>query len=210
MLPVPARDFTPKIFKSTPDLLALQAKLDKFNLGWKKDVLTFLQFFDPVKAPSVILDELGYYFNAGIKASDNEDTKRKKIARAVATHKKLGEWANDIKIRIDDITGLNTLLFNDIGGDHFIICDGGTTPPFAAYYWSAIGNDEIDTNLGPTIDGGESAGNAWNVFIDFTANISAPQLAAVIAIFEEDFIPAYLVIHLGYVTGIVFNELAVI
>lgn len=208
MLPVPAKDFTPKIFKDSPDLLALQAKLDKWNGIWKQDILNFLNFFNPVKAPSVILDELGYLLAAGIKAGDTDDTKRKKIARAITTHKKLGEWQDDIKIRIDAITGLNTLLFDESLADHWILVTDGNTP--TAAYWSALGVDGIDNSLGIALDGGEGTGNAGHIFIDFTTNISAPQLAEVKAIFEEDFIPAYLVIHLGYVSGIQYIELAVV
>lgn len=210
MLPYPFEKYIPKIFTRTADLLALAAKVDKWLVQWKKDVLGFETFADPVRAPAVILDETGYHLAAGIKGFDDDDTKRKKIANAISTHRKLGRWTVDIKIRIDAITGLNTLLYSNEGGDQFIFCDGGATPPQSAFYWAALGVDGLDNNLGPVLDDGTLFGNPGHVYIDFTAAIPSGQLDDVKAIFEDDFIPAYLVIHLGYASGINFIEQAVI
>jgi hypothetical protein len=177
--------------------------MDRLMVGWKNDVISMGNNFNPVKAKSVVLDEIGFHVSAGILASDTEDQKRKKIESAVRNHRKEGEWLITIKPRIDLITGLNTVLFNpDLLPNWVLITDAVQNP---LNYWASLGSDGLDNGLGIGMTGGNDY--KGHVFIDFTANISAGELLEVGNIFRYDFNPAYLVIHLGYVTGFSYTQL---
>lgn len=160
-------------------------------------MLTLNSLNDPVKCKDEALTELGYQLSAGILNSDSEILKRIKIAKAIASHKLRSTFAYDVKIKIDLIALGDSVIYRAIDEDDWILCTDGTGP--SVYYWSAMGCDGIDDDLGISLIGsGLEVEVAGNIYIDVdNAALSAADQAR-IALDIADSVPAYFKVHIGY------------
>lgn len=196
----------PKFIQDNPDagFLALANKIDDIFQQIESDIEIINFFNDPVKCPASYLTDLGYLVNAGIFYQDSEIIKRKKISEAVLSHKKRGQWANDAKLRIDNITAYDARILLSVDNDDWIMLGDSTDPP---YYWGTMGADGIDSSLGLALTGdGTEIVIQGNIYINchygITAStLSATQIAQIVLELEFDVIPAYFIIYLGYLDG---------
>jgi len=210
---LPFEKYIPKVLQENLDNYG-QAFIDYvdnlFTLV-KKETTDLKYFYTVELIPDVFLDTIGNQFAAGILSSDTEKQKRIKILNAIAGHKKRSLWEDDIKIRIDSITGLDASLYTVIGDDDSIFTGDGLTP--AAFYWSTMGCDGVDDDLGEALIGdGTEVNISGNIYIDLGGNVSSDILDQI----EENIstinklIPAYFIIYLGYISGTAFITLRVI
>ena len=210
---LPFEKYIPKVLQENLDNYG-QAFIDYvdnlFTLV-KKETTDLKYFYTVELIPDVFLDTIGSQFAAGILSSDTEKQKRIKILNAIAGHKKRSLWEDDIKIRIDSITGLDASLYTVIGDDDSIFTGDGLTP--AAFYWSTMGCDGVDDDLGEALIGdGTEVNITGNIYIDLGGNVSSDILDQI----EENIstinklIPAYFIIYLGYTSGTAFITLRVI
>lgn len=177
-----------------------QALIDYMNTAiatWKAETLDIQKFKDVVRCPAKFLTELDFLLSAGCVNEDTERQKRVKIHYAVQGHSKRSLWADDVKIRIDNITGLDSSLYSDVGIDDWVQCGDGLTP--VAFYWATFGVDNIDLNLGISQmgDGYESAVSG-NIYIELGGVVDS---ATVTRILEDilSVVPAYYRIIVGHV-----------
>lgn len=198
MLPVPSEKYIPKAFTRDDKLQALADEMDAVFNDILSETWELNNLFDPVRTKAVVLDLLGAYLNAGINDGDSEAIKRSKISQAVASHKVRSTFAFDVKPKIDNIAGGDSVIFRAIDEDDFIFVGDGLTP--SAYYWAALGADGIDDGLGPAFLGsGMEVEVAGNVYIDVdNSSLSAAEQAQ-IQLDIQDSIPAYYYVHIGYV-----------
>ena len=210
---LPFEKYIPKVLQENLDNYG-QAFIDYvdnlFTLV-KKETTDLKYFYTVELIPDVFLDTIGNQFAAGILSSDTEKQKRIKILNAIAGHKKRSLWEDDIKIRIDSITGLDASLYTVIGDDDSIFTGDGLTP--AAFYWSTMGCDGVDDDLGEALIGdGTEVNISGNIYIDLGGNVSSDildQIEENISIVNK-LIPSYFVIYLGYTSGTAFITLRVI
>ena len=210
---LPFEKYIPKVLQENLDNYG-QAFIDYvdnlFTLV-KKETTDLKYFYTVELIPDIFLDTIGNQFAAGILSSDTEKQKRIKILNAIAGHKKRSLWEDDIKIRIDSITGLNASLYTVIGDDDSIFTGDGLTP--AAFYWSTMGCDGVDDDLGEALIGdGTEVNISGNIYIDLGGNVSSDildQIEENISIVNK-LIPSYFVIYLGYTSGTAFITLRVI
>lgn len=154
--------------------------------------------YDPARTKAAVLNLLGEYLNAGLQDGDSEDIKRQKIYQAVATHKVRSTFEFDVKIKIDNIAGGDSVIFRAVDEDDFIFVGDGLTP--SAYYWAALGADGIDDDLGPAFIGsGLEVEVAGNVYIDVDNNSLSSAEQDQIRLDIADSVPAYYYVHIGYV-----------
>jgi hypothetical protein len=202
MLPYPSINFFPKLFANDVNAIALAAKIDSYILVMKNDVIRIPRLYRADQANSLYLNELGYWLNANIKEFDSEEIKRKKIYNAIATHKVRGTWIYDCKIRIDNITGYNSSLFNLIGTSDWILCGDGISE---IEYYATGGVDGIDDELGLDLIGDDTeVVIPGNVYIDchlgiFTPVLTATQISEIVIEIQDDVVPAYYRVQLGYI-----------
>jgi len=197
MFPVPFVDYIPQFYERDDKLNAFADKMDSIIAGIKEDTLGLNDFIDPVKAPSVILDKLGYYLSAGIKAQDTDRQKRTKIATAIQGHKQRGSFTLDAKPKIDLIAGGDSQIIKSVGSDDWILVGDGTTP--ASYYYAAMGADGIDDELGIALIGeGTEIVIAGNVYIDVDNNSLSADDQDRINQELLDIVPVYYYVHVGY------------
>jgi hypothetical protein len=144
-----------------------QALINYLNLTipeWKKEIIELKYQKVPDRMISTLLDELGYYLQAGLKEDDTDRQKRIKIAYAVRSHKNRGTFQDDVKIKIDGITGENCFLYTDTYTSSAIFTGDGLIS--SSLYYSAMGADGIDTDLGIDFEGGINYKLAGFVWID--------------------------------------------
>ncbi len=201
MFPIPFINFIPKFFKRDEKLIAFANKHDEIMESIKSDTLGLNDIIDPVKAPNVVLNELGYYLNAGLRAQDTDKQKRIKIAKAVQGHKRRGSFNLDAKPKIDMIAGGNSKIIRGVTGDDWILIGDDSTPP--EYYWASMGCDGIDDNLGIALIGsGYEIEIPGNIYIDVDNDSLTPaQVAQIRLELENDIKPSYMRIFLGYIDG---------
>lgn len=197
------RDKIPTIYKRIDHdaLDALVAKADEHIEDWEDDVVQLIWLLDPARCPSKLLNTLGEFLNAGILADDDDATKRKKIGTAVESHKRRGSFVFDAKPKIDAIAGGDSSIFQIIGTDEWIIVGDGLTP--TAFYWAALGVDNVDLDLGITISGREENDLtlAGNIAIDVdNSGLTADEVEQ-IKLELADVAPAYYRVLLGYVVA---------
>jgi len=198
MLPTPFDEFVLKGFTRDAKLTAFVAEMDNVLNAILDETKELNNMFDPVRTKAIILDGLGEFLNAGISDGDTEDIKRRKIYQAVASHKVRSTFTFDVKPKIDDIAGGDSVIFRAIDQDDFIFVGDGLTP--SAYYWAALGCDGIDTDLGPAFIGsGLEVEVAGNVYIDVDNNALTADEQAQIELDISDSVPAYYYVHIGYV-----------
>lgn len=213
MLPDDIKEVFPDILieNMNADGQALVDKLNEYITDWKAEIVLLQYINNPVLCPVIMLDDLGYQLAAGILPSDTERQKRVKIWNAIISHKKRSLWEDNVKIVIDEITGLSANLWVATGGDDSIFVGDSTTP--SSFYWASMGCDGIDDELGEALIGdGTEIEIAGNIYIDLGGNISIAILDQIEENINGDnpIIPAYFVIYLGYVVSDVFNVLRVI
>jgi len=201
MLPLPFLDHVPKIFRGnpSPDLLAFADKMDKLIGEWGEETKGLQHLFNPARAPAAALVELDFMFQAGFKGYETEREKRQKIGFAVKGHKSRGLWQEDAKPKIDVIAGGDSKILRGFSGDDWILVGDGLTPP--AYYWAALGADGIDDELGIALIGaGDEMEIAGNIYIDVdNDSLTAQEVENMVQELEEDIVPAYIRVILGYV-----------
>lgn len=200
MLPIPFIDYIPVFYERDSKLIAFSDKMDEYMNDLKSDTIGLNDLIDPVKMPVVVLDLWGDFLNAGINVFDTEATKRVKIATAVQSHRRRGSFVDDAKPKIDAIAGGDSQIVKTFSGDDWILVGDGLTP--SSYYWSAMGADGIDINLGISLVGdGTEAFVAGNVYIDVDNSSLTAEEQLRIRLEMEDIAPAYFYVHIGYIDG---------
>jgi phage tail-like protein len=199
MLPQPFEKYIPRFFKRDSKLIAFSDKINEILDSIRYDTVGLNDIVDPVKCPAIILDELGYFLNAGIKAQDSEDQKRLKIATAIQGHKKRGTFKFDAKPKIDAIAGGDSQIIRGFTGDDWIMGGDGETIP-SSYYWASLGVDGIDDSLGISLIGeGIEIEVAGNIYIDVdNDSLSASEVQQIVDELEDDIVPAYFRVFIGY------------
>jgi len=206
MYPLPTKKYIPKALQENMDNFgqALCDYLDNVIDEIKEETIDLRYFYTIELIPSQFLDAIGDQLQADLKQVDTDRQKRVKILNAIAGHAKRSLWEDDVKIRIDNITGLDAQLFSPFGLDDWILCGDGLTP--SAFYWAAMGVDGIDDGLGISLIGnGDEVEITGNIYIDFGAMVLADILAQVIDDIQN-IVPAYFRIILGYTSGTTFIE----
>jgi hypothetical protein len=148
-----------------------QALIDYLNLtipAWKKEIIELKYQKVPDRMISILLEELGYYLQAGLKEDDIDRQKRIKIAFAVKGHKNRGTFQDDVKIKTDGITGKDCFLYTDAYTSSAIFTGDGSVG--SSLYYSAMGADGIDLNLGIDFEGGINYKLVGFVWIDIGYN----------------------------------------
>jgi hypothetical protein len=207
MFPLPTKKYIPKVLQENMDNFgqALVDYLDNIIPEVKEETINLRYFYTIELIPSVFLDTIGNQLQAEIKQIDTDRQKRVKILNAIAGRAKRSLWFDDVKIRIDNITGLDAQLYSPFGLDDFILCGDGTTPE--SFYWAAMGVDGIDDALGISLIGeGDEVEITGNIYIDLGGIVAADVILRIIDDIKN-IVPAYFRIKLGYVTGTTFNEL---
>jgi len=107
MLPIPAINYIPRMFKDYPDdaIVALTDKMDTHIEEWRDEITAMPRLYLPDMCPEPYIEELGYMVGANIYEQDTEREKRIKIVNAIDTHRLRGTWEDHAKIIIDEITG---------------------------------------------------------------------------------------------------------
>jgi hypothetical protein len=208
-LPISFKEFIPRIFWQDPICDILADKIDEHLEEWKQDHINLWRMYDPAACSSAFLEELGYFLNAGLSNTDTEHQKRVKIYTAIESHKNRGSWENDAKDKIDSIAGGDAQIIDIIGTSDWILVGDGTTP--TDFYWASMGVDGVDDDLGLDLIGESTEiGVAGNVYIDVDNNsLSADELTQ-IELVLSDIVPAYYIVHLGYMSGGAFVEYSTI
>lgn len=152
MLLKPFVTYIPKFFNRDEKLIAFADKMDEIIDSTYQEIIDLSTFIDPVRMPSLILNDMGDYLNAGILNTDTERTKRQKISIAIQSHKLRGTWKYDVKPTIDSIIGDDAQLFGSSGdsSDFIVLGQESDDPDF---YWGTIGIDGIDNELGLDVVG---------------------------------------------------------
>ncbi len=207
MLPIPFETHgLPKLYRDnlTPAAAALAAKIDALLTEWKADLVGILCLRWPERIPAALIPEAAHMLGARLLAFDDERTRRKKLRSAVAGHKERSLWFADAKPDVDSICGGDATIYTQIDQDDWIQCDG--TEP-ASVYWAALGYDGADTHLGIALIGEgievEISGNVY-VNVDNAALSAADQVR--LRETAEEWVPAYMKVHFGYLTGLAFTE----
>jgi len=205
MLPYPVSDHVPKILRdvlsSSPDGQALVDKLDEYILEWSDEILEMQYFKLPERCPAKLLNELGYMVGANILSDDSERTKRIKIYSAIAGHKLRGSWTQDAKKKIDAIALGDSQIFSPTTTADWVLLGGESSEP--DNYWSSMGVDGIDDLLGIDLLGGfDEATEPGNIYIDVdNDSLTAAEVDKLVLELEEDVVPSYFRVVLGYLDG---------
>lgn len=201
MLPIPFEKYIPEYFKRDEKLISFANKVDYWLESFKVDTLCINDMVDPVKIRNNLLIELGYLLDAGINQLDSDRVKRQKITTAVKGHKKRGTWADDAKPKIDAIAGGDSKIISGVGGDDWILTGDGETP--LSYYWAVMGADGIDLEQGISLIGdGAEIEIPGNIFIDVdNESLTEEQVNDIVLELENDVVPAYYRVIIGYVDG---------
>jgi hypothetical protein len=198
LLPIPFEQYIPAGFKRDAKLIAYADEMDKILNEILTETKQLNNIFDPATTKAIALDLLGGFLNGGIKNNDSETLKRQKVSTAVATHKVRGTFKADVKIKIDNIAGGDSVIFRASDQDDFIFVGDGLTP--SAFYWAAMGADGIDDGLGPSFIGsGLEIEQAGNVFIDVDNSSLTVDEQESIRLDILDSVPSYYYVHIGYV-----------
>lgn len=197
-----------------PDAKALIGFLEAEILDYYNTTRSLSDLLTPDRCPPQFLEnELGFELRVRFRDDDNDAQKRKRINSAVVNHKKSGRFNEDVKIRIDLITGLSSSIFNAVPGADLDgwVWVGDTGDDSRAELWGVWGGDTGDDSGMLWKGDGLEIGVAGNIFIDLGGDAGNPNAATIAKVVEElsaDGQFAYLKIHLGFVVAGVFNEYA--
>lgn len=193
-------DLIPVFYTRDAKLTAFTNKFQEIIDSIQTDIIDLNTLVDPLKINANFLTVLGNYLNAGINSSDDENTKRVKIAKAVQGHKVRGSWVFDAKPKIDAIAGGDAQLLSGTGTGEWMLVGDGETP--SAYYWATLGGDGIDDELGLFLLGaGDEIEIAGNVYIDTDNNALTAEEQENIRLSLLDIVAAFYKVHVGYVDG---------
>ena len=210
MLPTPIENFIPEDMKEniTP---AGQAWIDKHNSvidSILNDIINLETLLDPVKCPSEFLVYLGSMVYAEIYRSDDERTKRIKIADATDRHAHRSLWEEDLKLRIDSVANTDAVLFNARGSlnNDSVFLDGSED---IVNTWSAFGDGSTDP-IGEMFTGsGNEPTQAGNIYIDLQdGTLTTEQIEDIKNQVNIHKGYSFFRFFLGYVTGGNFVEYA--
>lgn len=205
MLPVPFIDYIPQSYTRDSKLTAFADKHDSIINGISEDILGLNHLMNPLRIPAGLIEHLGFFLNAGLLPFDSESIKRSKVAKAVQSHKRRGSFNLDAKPKIDDLAGGDSQLIKSVGGDDWILAGDGETP--SAFYWSALGVDGVDTDLGiALVGGGDEIEIAGNIFIDVDNSSLSSDEQEQLRVTMLDIVPAYYKVHFGYLSAGAFVE----
>lgn len=181
MIPIDLTKLIPKLLQENPTAggNALLSKLNKYfgdnsdidsiqggMKSWKTEIINMNYFKVPYRTPSNLIEELAEMVSADYQVDMTERQKRQRITDAVRTHKYRTTWVNDAKIVIDTITGESSSIYNITWSDEFVLVGDEAEVP-TGLYWSALGYDGVDDELGIYLDGIDlNPSTAGVVFID--------------------------------------------
>jgi len=200
-LPVPSSDYVPRaIDDGTPESKAYTDKLDELFLEWRTSVIEQAFIRDPIRMPSVILDEFGYMMGANLLAGDSDRTKRQKIFSAMEASKTIGSWTYDLKPKADAVTGTDCSRWADWEHSAADLERGGLASE--ALNNMAEEGDGTDSDVGPLeLGSGVEFEIAGNVYIDTkTSALTAEQVAQLVASVRSSVSP-YMKLYFGYASG---------
>lgn len=192
-LPAPLFD---KLDESGQELINF---IDNFVNEIYEEILGIWYFKQPEQTAQVTLDYWEQYFNIVNVTAKTLVQRRQQIASAVASYKKRGLWQDDVKVVIDIIAGGDSQILSNGTGSDWILTGDGNTPP--TYYWATFGGDGIDDELGMDFIGvGTEIEIAGNIYIDVdNASLTTEQIDQLVAELENNVVPAYYRIFLGYI-----------
>ena len=203
LYPLPLKDFFPIQYHNDSDMLVLIDYIEKFVLNCISSIQSISHSQDVYRCPVEFLDLIGYYLNAGIIEIDTPHIKRLKILGAIQSHKYRGSWLNDIKPKIDLYTGYNASLYSKLDDDDSIELANVSSDPIY-YGWSMEGANHEDFDFGTwEIANFQEYVLAGLMDINLHEEIHTPvltneQIQLLKELIEEDGIPAYFIIRLGY------------
>jgi len=209
MIPTPSINYIPRLMSDNidPAGTALTNKLDTHLESLLSDVIGLGYLLSPDRCPDAALDQFGYFLNADITQQDTNQQKRQKIYGAIATHKKRGEWANDVKIKIDFLVGDNAVIYRAIQVGDPIFCGDIDNGDFSSFNWMLFGGGDATSaeNAIDFVGDGTEIEIPGNIFIDchstiHVSTLTAEQLAQIVN-YIMDSIPVYYRINLGYTDG---------
>lgn len=201
-LPVPFKEFIPQVYWGDDKADTLAAKADEHIQEWAGDVCNIDRL---KKVDSVLpehLNELGYMLNAGLVQTDSNREKREKIYSAIQGHKRRGSFELDAKSKIDAIAGGDSQILSAVANLADWILLGDDEYP-QSFYWATMRGDNSDQFLGLDLVGTGFEFNVdGNVYIDVdNDSLTAAEVQEIVAILALDIVPAYYVIHIGYLDG---------
>jgi len=207
LLPYPFENYASKLHRDNPDAayLALVAKMNSIMLSWYNELMELYFAKMPERVSSDLLNELGYFLGAGFLPYDSEVTKRLKIKNAIATHKKRGLWTQNVKIKIDTITGYSSAIIYVPSTTEDWIEDDGIVS--AGTYWNSEGVGFDSAYLGINEIGGYTDPEMrGNIYINCHVGINTPvltssQIAQIVDAIAEDDCPAYFAVYLSYINS---------
>ena len=197
--------YIPKLYQKDFKAIALSNKFNNHFGLWKNDIMNLLRLIRPDEMPAIFLDELGYMLNANLLNLDTERVKRQKIQNAIQQQKLRGSWKYDAKLRIDRIVGYNSKLHEVLETSEWIQYGGNESSDLVVKYWGTIGTDGIDMNTGLDLwISGQELQLAGNIPIDchygiHISTLTASQISDIVLEIENDVVPAYMRVFLGYV-----------
>lgn len=177
------------------------SKADTHIADWITDIKKIELFRDPLRCPTAWLDELGALLEAGVVNSDNERQIRQKVENAIEGHKKRGLWEEDVKVRIDAITGYSSEIYsNKLDINDWILLGAADDPNPIDVPWSILGGDNIDPYSMVLTGEGNEGWLDGIILIDLgNDSIPAATITKIVQELETNLIPAYYLIRLGYV-----------
>lgn len=202
MLPDTFEKLLPKIYErnNSSSKTALINFMNTLIAALKNDILNLRFLINPVICPSTLLDELGYWLEAGINPGDSEDLKRKKISDSISTHKVRSTWIFDVKIKIDNYVGGDSSIFVSVSEGTWRFIGDGTTP--TGHIYASLGGDGINTDWGLRLGG--SGSDIWDkgsVRIDVDSSTLTSDQVEELKLEIEDSIPCYFIAYLGYLVA---------
>ncbi len=96
-LPTPFKTFIPRIYWEDLKTDVLADKADENIEAWFADVVNLERLHQIARCPANLIDELGYWLNAGLKNLDSDQEKRQKLIGAIDAHKRRGSWTEHAK-----------------------------------------------------------------------------------------------------------------
>lgn len=193
-------ELIPVFYERDDKVTAFETAFQNVIDNIETDILNLNTLIDPLKIDANFLTILGNHFNAGIVSSDDENTKRIKIAKAVAGHKIRGSFNLDAKPKIDVIAGGDSQILTAIGSGEWMLTGDGNTP--SSYYWASLGADGIDDDLGLFLIGaGDEIELPGIIYIDVDNNALTADEQESIKLNMLDVVPAYFKVHFGYIDG---------
>lgn len=201
-LPIPSALYFPKSYQDYNDLgfQALTSKIDEIFSGIQSDLVNFRNLRRVEKMSRPFLNAIGYMLVANILIADTDVIAARKVYTALAQRKYKASWLNDVKPKIDNVTGSNAVIYSPFNEpDWIVLCGEITDPP---NWWGVIGVDGTDDNQGLDIVGdGTESELSGNVYIDVgISTLTADQITQIVLSIAPS-TPCFFRIYLGYTVG---------